>query len=387
MAQINNVSRRRLALAVWAAALLLFLLMGVWNVNEDRQEAENRLGSDAGRMAAQLAALLSLPAWELDELAARTIVMAAMADDSIYAIKVQSNKGMLEGQRRNYQWEPVPWDDEIPENSVQGMNPLKMEGRPVGTVEVFLSPRITDEDLAQKARREVARFSISAAFCTLVLLLLLWHWGDLTRVRVLLFMRTPFHPAARKRVGSAAASVAGDDQPPASAPVAEGEPAPASAVTAPTDQQEQIVPPQGLVDGLAEGLAAPQKEDTAAGAVISAELGRAFLLRKPEAWRITAGLFDRTFAHAPGLLLRLYAADDAENLCRLGRILEKAAPCVGAERLASAAHAMQWALNDADAASAAQAVEECELALREVLEALEGLTRKESKPSAQEGGR
>ena len=387
MAHINNVLRRRLALIVWAAALLLFLLLSVWNVSEDRQEAENRLGSDAGRMAAQLAALLSLPAWELDELAARTIVMAAMADESIYAIKVQTNKGMLEGQRRNYQWEPVPWDDEIPENSVQGMNPLKMEGRPVGTVEVFLSPRITDEDLAQKARREVARFSISAAFCTLVLLLLLWHWGDLTRVRVLLFMRTPFHPDARKRVGSAAASVAGDDQPPASAPVAEGEPAPASAVTAPTDQQEQIVPPQGLVDGLAEGLAAPQKEDTAAGAVISAELGRAFLLRKPEAWRITAGLFDRTFAHAPGLLLRLYAADDAENLCRLGRILEKAAPCVGAERLASAAHAMQWALNDADAASAAQAVEECELALREVLEALEGLTRKESKPSAQEGGR
>lgn len=383
MAQIDNVLRRRLALAVWAAALLLFLLMGVWNVNEDRQEAENRLGSDAGRMAAQLAALLSLPAWELDELAARTIVMAAMADDSIYAIKVQSNKGMLEGQRRNYQWEPVPWDDEIPENSVQGMNPLKMEGRPVGTVEVYLSPRITDEDLAQKARREVARFSISAAFCTLVLLLLLWHWGDLTRVRVLFFMRTPFHPDARKRVGSSSASVAGDDQPPVSVPAAAGEPAPASAVTASADQQEQITTPQGLV----EGLAAPQKESIAAGAVISAELGRAFLLRKPEAWRITAGLFDRTFAHAPGLLLRLYAAEDAENLCRLGRILEKAAPCVGAERLASAAHAMQWALNDADAASAAQAVEECGLALREVLEALEGLTRKESKPSAQEGGR
>ena len=392
MAQIDNVLRRRLALAVWAAALLLYLLMGVWNVNEDRQEAENRLGSDAGRMAAQLAALLSLPAWELDELAARTIVMAAMADDSIYAIKVQSNKGMLEGQRRNYQWEPVPWDDEIPENSVQGMNPLKMEGRPVGTVEVYLSPRITDEDLAQKARREVARFSISAAFCTLVLLLLLWHWGDLTRVRVLLFMRTPFHPDARKRVGSVVASGAGDDQPPVSAPAAAGEPASTSAVMASADQQEQIAPPQGLVEGLAapqtaDELAAPQKESIAAGAVISAELGRAFLLRKPEAWRITAGLFDRTFAHAPGLLLRLYAAEDAENLCRLGRILEKAAPCVGAERLASAAHAMQWALNDADAASAAQAVEECELALREVLEALEGLTRKESKPSAQEGGR
>ena len=373
MPHINHVLRRRLALIVWAAALLLFLLMGVWNVNEDRQEAENRLGSDAGRMAAQLAALLSLPAWELDELAARTIVMAAMADESIYAIKVQTTKGMLEGQRRNYQWEPVPWDDEIPENSVQGMNPLKMEGRPVGSVEVYLSPRITAEDLAQKARREVARFCLSAAFCSLVLLLLLWHWGDLARVRLLLFERAPL------RVGGAGQS---------------GAAVPADAVS-PVDDAAKVSAPAEAVSAspVAEAVpveapAAQQSDDIAAGAVISAELGLAFLRRRPEAWRITAALFDRTFAHAPGLLLRLYTADDAENLCRLGRILEKAAPCVGAERLASAAHTMQWAVNDTDAASAAQAVEECVLALREVLEALEGLQlRKKSRPSVQEGGR
>ena len=373
MPHINHVLRRRLALIVWAAALLLFLLMGVWNVNEDRQEAENRLGSDAGRMAAQLAALLSLPAWELDELAARTIVMAAMADESIYAIKVQTTKGMLEGQRRNYQWEPVPWDDEIPENSVQGMNPLKMEGRPVGSVEVYLSPRITAEDLAQKARREVARFCLSAAFCSLVLLLLLWHWGDLARVRLLLFERAPL------RVGGAGKS---------------GAAVPADAVTPVADVAKVSAPAEAVsASPVAEAVpveapAAQQSDDIAAGAVISAELGLAFLRRRPEAWRITAALFDRTFAHAPGLLLRLYTADDAENLCRLGRILEKAAPCVGAERLASAAHTMQWAVNDTDAASAAQAVEECVLALREVLEALEGLQlRKKSRPSVQEGGR
>ena len=136
------------------------------------------------------------------------------------------------------------------------------------------------------------------------------------------------------------------------------------------------------------GSAAPLSEDIAAGAVVSAELGRAFLLRRPEAWRVTAGMFGRTFAPAPDLLLRLYALEAADNLCRLGRILEKAAPCVGAERLASTAHAMQWAVNDTDAASAALAVEECVLALREVLGALETQTaRKESKPSVHEGGR
>ena len=378
MPHINHVLRRRLALIVWAAALLLFLLLGVWNVSEDRQEAENRLGSDAGRMAAQLAALLSLPAWELDELAARTIVMAAMADESIYAIKVQTTKGMLEGQRRNYQWEPVPWDDEIPENCVQGMNPLKMEGRPVGSVEVYLSPRITAEDLAQKARREVARFSLSAAFCTLVLLLLLWHWGDLARVRLLLFERAPLRAGGPGRAGSVAPVPAPEVQQPADGPHAAGEAQPTGDV--PPAGGAPAVPP--------EAPSAPQSDGIAAGDVINAELGRAFLRRRPEAWHITAAMFGRTFAPAPGLLLRLYTAADAENLCRLGRILEKAAPCVGAERLASAAHAMQWAVNDPGAASAAQAVEECVLALREVLQVLQGQQcRKESKPSVQEGGR
>lgn len=344
MPNVTPVFRRRLALAVWAAALLLFMLMGVWNVHEDRQEAENRLSSEAGRTAAQLAALLSLPAWELDELAARTIVMAAMADESIYAVKVQTNKGMLEGQRRNYQWEPVPWDDEIAENSVQGMNPLKMEGRPVGSVEVYLSPRITDEDLAQKARREVARFCVAALCSTLVLLALLWQWGDLARLRALL----PWRGGARPDVDATAPKAAGP----------ESAPAPAQAADAP------------MVDaGTAQ---APLRDDIAAGAVVSADLGRAFLLRRPEAWRVTAGLFGQTFAKAPALLLRLFEDEDAENLCKLGGILEKAAPSVGAERLGSAAHAMQWAVTGADRAAAALAVEECALALREVLTALEG---------------
>jgi len=377
MPHINHVLRRRLALIVWAAALLLFLLMGLWNVNEDRQEAENRLSSEAGRTAAQLAALLSLPAWELDELAARTIVIAAMADESIYAVKVQTNRGLLEGQRRNYQWEPVPWDDEIAENSVQGMNPLKMEGRPVGSVEVYLSPRLTDEDLAQKARREVARFSLSAAFCTLVLLALLWHWGDLARLRLLLFDRSP---------GRLDAPVAGQGDAPANTPGdtlvntaggADSPPAPAV-----VDGNAAVAASPQAVPAAQVAASAPQSDGITAGAVISAELGHAFLLRRPEAWRITAGLFGRTFAHAPNLMLRLYAAEDAENLCRLGRILEKAAPCVGAERLTSAAHAVQWAINGADAASVARTVEECVLALREVLDALEGQpSAKERRPS------
>ena len=358
MRHIFSVRRRRLALLLWATSLLLFLLLGVWNINADKEETANRLSGDAGRMAAQLAALLSLPAWELDELTARTIVMAAMEDESIYAIKVQTKRGMLEGQRRNYQWEPVPWDDEITEDSVQGMNPLKMEGRVVGSVEVYLSPRVSDEDLARKARREVWRFALSALLATGVLGLLLWQWGDLDRLRGLT-RRGGRADGPAEGLEAVAGAAFGAAKPSAAKPGSAGTGADAEGV------------PWG--EAPADGVSGRVKDDAlSAGAVVSPALGRAFALRRPEAWRVTAGLFGQTFAHAPFLLGRLYEDGDAAALCRLGQVLEKAAPAVGAERLAAAARAMQAALNDPDCPTTALAVEDCLHALEDVLRTLDG---------------
>lgn len=335
MSHISHATRRWLALAVWAASLLLFLFLALWNVNAGRRDAENRLISEAGRMAAQLAALLSLPAWELDELTARTIVTAAMEDDSIYAVKVQTRRGMLEGQRRNYQWEPVPWDDEIEEDSIQGMNPLKMEGRTIGSVEVYLSPRLNAEEQALAARREVWRFSLTALFCTGVLFLLLWHWGDLARLRRHLARAAAHGPDAKQE-----------------------------------DKTENIV--LGLSRRPDDSGASPPAagEPLAPGEIVNPALGRAFQRKHPGAWRVTVGLFRQTFSAAPELMSRLYADGEAAALCRLGQVLEKAAPCLGAERLGQAAQAMQAALNDPQCETTALDVETCVKALEEVLAAL-----------------
>ena len=335
MPYITHRTRRWLALTAWAAGLLLFLLLGLWNLNGSRRDAENRLISEAGHMASQLAALLSLPAWELDELTARTIVMAAMEDDRIYAVKVQTRQGMLEGQRRNYQWEPVPWDDEIAENTVQGMNPLKMEGRSIGSVEVYLSPRLSAEEQALVARREIWRFALAALFCTGALLLLLWHWGDLARLRRLL---------ARK----ADEALAGG-----------GEAAP-----------DRIV--LGLSAPAADSVEAPDVGAPAAVFPVNPALGRSFQRKHADAWRVTAGLFRQSFARAPELLSRLYADGEVAGLCHLGRMLELAAPCLGAARLEDTARDMQAALNDPQCETAALAVEACVHALEDVLAALGG---------------
>lgn len=332
--RISRVGRRSIALLFWGVGLALFFVLGLWNLESSRRDAENRLSSEAGHTAAQLATLLALPAWELDEITARTIVMGAMEDDRLYAIKVETRQGMLEGQRRNYLWEPIPWDDEISENCVQGMNPLKVEGQTVGSVEVWLSPRLSGEEEAQLVSRERWRFGLAAALWTLALLLLLWLWGDLA--------------ALRRRLGRLGSPDA----------TAEATPEPVVLGLAPRTPTES---PDGS-----------GPHSAVAASPVDRELGRRFQRKNPDSWRIMAGMFRQTFSRAPQLMERLFADGETAGLCHLGRILEQAAPCLGAERLTAAARKMQTALNDPECEMRALPVEECSRALEEVLAALEG---------------
>ena len=90
-----RVTPGRAALIIWASGLLLLALCSLWAMREDREAARERLTVQARNTAVQLSALLAVPAWDVDELAARTIVMAAMEDERIYAVKVQTPQGML----------------------------------------------------------------------------------------------------------------------------------------------------------------------------------------------------------------------------------------------------------------------------------------------------
>ncbi len=355
MSQRAKIASGRLLLAIWCAGLLALLLPALWTVREEREAARERLAIEARNTAVQLSALLAVPAWDVDELAARTIVMAAMENESIYAIKVQTPQGMLEGQRRNYQWEPVPWDDEIDEGAVSGVSPLRVEGRPVGTVEVYVSPRVSQEGAALAARRETWRFVLSF-LCWTAALAFMWR----TRLQrdatgggggQSVPRREPEDSLALAATGAEALSE--EAAPCGQIQTEQGSPCDGGGVAARDD--EPIGP-----------LSAP----LAAGEVASPALGLAFMRRHDHAWQVTAGLFRHSFAQGPELMGRLCAAGDDAALCRLGDLLERAAPCLGAERLAAAARDMQTALHCPDRERATLAVEECVQALDAVLDAL-----------------
>lgn len=321
MTRISNTTRIGIALAIWAAGLALFIGAGIWNVYSYRHDARNRLIIEAGRTAAQLAGLLSLPGTRADTLRARAIVNAAMEDERIYGVKVQTRFGGVEGQRRNHLWEPIAWDDEIPENCIQGLNPVKIAGRTEGSVEVWLSPRAMKEESSQLASRE--RWLLFAFFLiwTLMLCLVLWQWGIFRRWLKLWHGRMTREDLDEKI--------------------------------------DQICHPEAC-DKTAE-------PDTG---VINAKAGREFQRKHPDSWLVTAGMFRQTFGHAPRLISQLYAEGEIAGLCHLGRMLEQVAPCLGAEPLLKAAREMQNALNDPDCDTRALPVEKCARILEQTLAAL-----------------
>ena len=259
--------RRWVALACWLLAVLLFLSQAAWNIMAERSAAQSRLQSEAGRVASRFTHLLGLYG-ELTAGSTDALVTGLMEDPRLYAVTVQVGDSLFSGQRRNAHWEAVPWDGEITENTVQGMSPLRREGQPVGTVEVYLARRLVQEGSDRVMQREIWRFVINTLLLSVFLAALYWHWGDLERLRSL-------------------------DGRPGDGPAGAGEVLPVDAVR-----------------------------------------GRHFQQANPASWRMTAALFRQTFAHAPMLMMRLYAEDELEGLCHLGRMLAAAAPCLGAARRA-----------------------------------------------------
>lgn len=307
------------ALAFWLLGLCFFAFVWRWSFDIAREDAENRIIGEAGRLASQLASLIAAPEGENDFGVVKGIVARAMEDESVYAVKVENNEGEIIGLRRNYLWEPVPWDDEITENCALGVNILKHRGESIGKVEVWLSARQTREDLAILSQREVWRLLYSCFLWTCAFLFLFWLIGDFRRLKN--FLRRLHNPAADEDRADSAPATGGRDE-----------------------QGNELVSPAR---------------------------GRRYQ-RDADAWRVTAGMFRQTFGRAPRLINRLYAEGEKAGLCHLGRILQQAAPCVGARKLEEAAFAMQQALNNPENETAATSVENCARILEETLDALEG---------------
>lgn len=333
MHRISRSFRCWCAVGIWGAGLALFICLAWWNMAVFKADSENRLIADAGRIAAQLAGLAAVAESGLEASTARALVSAAMEDERVYAVKVDNRKKLIAGERRDYMWEPVSWDEEIAENCVQGTNPIRKAGQIAGQVDVWLSPRINAEEESLLFKREIARLGITALIWTGVLCLLLWIWGDYKRFA---------------RLFERASSVSKENE----------------------NSAERLVLGLARQDcSLSPDRQVASKQEVR---LVDPEAARSYQRKHPASWYVTAGLFRQTFARAPHLLNRLYSDGQTAGLCHLGHMLEMAAPCIGAMPLKEAAREMQAALNDPTGESRAIRVENCARILERTLSALAG---------------
>lgn len=177
--QLNTAANRTI-LVLWALIMALLVALTAWQLHATRLDATQRLHADAQHMAARAARILSVPAWEVNEVSARSIIMTEMEDSRVYGMVVYDTQGYLEGQRRNDNWESTPWDDLVPDSMVEAQHPLELEDNHVGIVRVYLSPRLLEEDMSALWWREMARLGLVATALFVLLLLALWHNRSIT---------------------------------------------------------------------------------------------------------------------------------------------------------------------------------------------------------------
>jgi HPt (histidine-containing phosphotransfer) domain-containing protein len=309
------MSCRTLRFTALSVFLAVLVLSSAWEMHALRHDGELRLQQEAKTLAKRASLHFAGISWEMDAPAARSSIFVEMEDLRLAGMLIHDREGLLEGMRRNGLWEPVPWDDLTPENSVEAAAPLMMEDVPVGEVGGYLSRRALDEELAAKARRELVRVTALAVIPCIALALLLWQ----------LAVRRAEHDGVQALCAS------------------------------PSPDGKSCAGEQGAA--LAPSLQLPPDWD-------NENTRRAYL----EACRA----FIRDQHASAALLCRLTAREDWGELREAARALHEAARALNAFPLAEAALSVQDAAL-ANTASAARRVEICISALAGLLNAIEKL--------------
>lgn len=329
MSEKKRSPYRLVPLALWAAGVILSLVLGIWNYNAQYAQSNARQMTTAVEIADCLASLLGHSEYAFNEQSASAVITAAMINEDVTAVRVSKQNQFLAGRLRQEGDLPRDWDGKwVGGDLVQGIGQVTRQGNVVGNVEVYLSEFRTRTELGMVRNREIVRFFFFLLFLTVPVLVWYWHTGDLTWLadNAQDYARNLRNSKRRQR----------------------------STENILLELTRRVNNDGSWADGspLAANAQAPEM------AVCR---------------QVTGTFFAIHFANAPALMNRLYAESSPaaiDGLCHLGRLLEQAASCLGAPELELTARDMQFALNNPVCETPALAVDNCACALDDVLAAL-----------------
>ena len=114
-----------------------------------KNKNEKELRQFTSNVASRLATNTVMPLWNLDEEAARASIKAEMLDKRIYAIIVKKpgGDGIILGQIRNEEWEPVDTDQEAAGDYWTDQSSIVKDEEELGLAEVYVTDRFLRESL------------------------------------------------------------------------------------------------------------------------------------------------------------------------------------------------------------------------------------------------
>jgi PAS domain S-box-containing protein len=145
----RKVSLAKLVTATLVTATTLLLVaLGIVGYREERRRQYVDLDHLANVQASALAVALEVPVWNIDRPEIGKILDAMGKPVSIQAIRVTAGDDGF-GRIRDAKWDLVPWNgDNVPASVTRYEATIRYEGRPIGIVELYVTPRWIEEDMA-----------------------------------------------------------------------------------------------------------------------------------------------------------------------------------------------------------------------------------------------
>lgn len=165
------------AIAVVLATTVTLTAFGYANYQNETGRRMARLHEDHQTWAQQLAAGLVLPLWNFDDEQIDRIIEGSMSDREISAVIVRLNDAArtVRGWERDQDWGvKLVADDRSVGTDWQVTRDIDYGGEVLGTVSVFVTPRFTEQGLAQTLRWTVLMVLVLDGILITCLYSLLW---------------------------------------------------------------------------------------------------------------------------------------------------------------------------------------------------------------------
>ncbi|QTA82970.1 Methyl-accepting chemotaxis protein signailling domain-containing protein, HAMP-domain-containing [Desulfonema limicola] len=167
----KNSIQTRLGLSFISIITSILIIAGAYQFYEIQSSSIKELNSFLESTSDKLAESLVYPIWNMDTEVIQKTIASAMLEKRIFAILVkESNETLMEGKRRNEDWELVDVEQDFTGNYIVKKKDIEKDGNKLGIIEIYVTKRF----MTAKLKYETYKIIITILIMDILALVLMW---------------------------------------------------------------------------------------------------------------------------------------------------------------------------------------------------------------------